>query len=197
MSPVLVRTTLPEQIETVRSLLREYAAYLNQSLGEEHICLEDYEKELAGLPGIYAEPQGAILLAMAEDKPAGCIALKPLKPSRAIAPGEAACEMKRLWVRPEFRGRSIGRILAEELIEHARGLGYTAMYLDTVPTAMESANGIYQKLGFEPVDRYNTNPILGQHPSVAVEFFRLALDSGNANAANATKAKTQDGMHDK
>jgi GNAT superfamily N-acetyltransferase len=175
MSLVLVRATLPEQIETVRILLREYAVYLNQSLGEEHICLEDYERELAGLPGVYAGPQGEILLAIAEEKPAGCIALKPLKPNRAIEPGEAACEMKRLWVRPEFRGRSVGRLLTEELIQHARGLGYTAMYLDTVPAAMKSANVIYQELGFLPVNRYNTNPVLGQHPSVEVEFFRLAL----------------------
>lgn len=175
MSLVLVRATLPEQIETVRILLREYAAYLNQSLGEEHICLKDYERELASLPGVYAEPEGAILLALADGQPAGCIALKPLKPTRAIEPGEAACEMKRLWVRPEFRGQSVGRILAEELIEHARSIGYTAMYLDTVPDAMRSASRIYQKLGFQPVDRYNTNPILGQRPSVPVEFFRLCL----------------------
>jgi putative acetyltransferase len=175
MSTILIRATHPAQIETVRILLREYAAYLNQSLGEEHICLEDYERELASLPGVFTEPQGAILLALAEGRPAGCIALKPLKPTRAIEPGEAPCEMKRLWVRPEFRGQSIGLILVEELIQQARGLGYTAMYLDTVPDAMRSANRIYQKLGFEPVDRYNTNPILGQHPSVPVEFFRLAL----------------------
>ncbi len=175
MSLILVRATHPEQIETVRMLLREYAAYLNQSLGEEHICLKEYEKELAGLPGLYSEPQGLILLAMADENPAGCIALKPLKPSRAIEPGESACEMKRLWVRPEFRGQGVGMALAEGLIEHSRRLGYTAMYLDTVPDAMRSANRIYQKLGFEPVDRYNTNPILGQHPLVPVEFFRLAL----------------------
>src|SRR5271168_3761147 len=167
--------TTVQDLETTKVLLREYAAYLNESLGEEHICLEEYEKELASLPGVFAEPQGAILLAFAEEKPAGCIALKPLKPTRAIEPGEAACEMKRLWVRPEFRGQSIGIILAEELIQHARRLGYTAMYLDTVPAAMQSANGIYQKLGFQPVGRYNTNPILGHNPSVAVEFFRLAL----------------------
>ena len=175
MSIVVVRAKVPEQIETVRTLLREYAVYLNQSLGEEHICLEDYERELASLPGVYAEPKGTLLLAMAEEKPAGCIALKPLKPTRVIKAGEAACEMKRLWVRPEFRGQSIGRFLAEELIQHARGLGYTAMYLDTVPDAMQSANNIYQKLGFQPAERYNTNPMLGVNPAVAVEFFRLSL----------------------
>ena len=85
--------------------------------------------------------------------------------------------MKRLWVRPEFRGQSVGLALAKELIQHAQGCGYTAMYLDTVPMAMQSANGIYKKLGFQAVERYNTNPILGVHPAVAVEFFRLTIKS--------------------
>jgi putative acetyltransferase len=179
MSVVLCRATLPEQIETTRILLREYAAFLNQSLGEEHICLEDYERELASLPGVYAEPQGAILMALVKEKPAGCVALKPLKPVRVIDPAlelnETACEMKRLWVRPEFRGNSIGFILALELIQYAQSQRYTSMYLDTVPSAMQSANSIYQKLGFQRVERYNTNPILGLDPAVAVGFFRLAL----------------------
>lgn len=161
--------------DVARTLLREYAGYLNASLGEEHICLSAYEEELAGLPGAYAEPAGVILLAFVHERPAGCVALKPLKGTRAIEANDAACEMKRLWVRPEFRGQSIGLLLAEELIAYARGRGYTAMYLDTVPGAMKSANGIYRKLGFAPVERYNTNPILGDHPSLAVEFFRLAL----------------------
>jgi putative acetyltransferase len=173
---VTIRAAIAGQdLETVRILLREYAAYLNQSLGEEHICLEDYERELAGLPGAYAEPEGTILIAYVDEKPSGCVALKPLKPHRAIEMGEAACEMKRLWVRPEYRGLSIGLILAQELIQFARRQGYTAMYLDTVPTAMQSANRIYRKLGFQPVERYNTNPILGANPAVAVEFFRLPL----------------------
>jgi putative acetyltransferase len=167
--------TTAQDLETIKMLLREYAAYLNQSLGEEHICLESYEKELAALPGVYAEPQGTVLVAFVDEKPAGCVALKPLKPDRAIEIGEAACEMKRLWVRPEFRGQSVGLALAKELIQHAQDRGYTAMYLDTVPTAMQSANGIYKKLGFQAVERYNTNPILGLNPAVAVEFFRLPL----------------------
>jgi putative acetyltransferase len=177
MSPtVTIRpATTAQDLETIKVLLREYAAYLNQSLGEEHICLESYEKELAGLPGAYAEPQGIILIALVEEKPAGCVALKPLKADRSIELGEAACEMKRLWVRPEFRGQSVGLALAKELIQHAQSRGYTAMYLDTVPTAMQSANGIYKKLGFQAVERYNTNPILGLNPAVAVEFFRLPL----------------------
>jgi len=165
----------PEEIETARLLLREYAAYLNDSLGEEHICLDEYERELAELPAPYSAPLGTILLADADGQPAGCAALKPLKPNRATEAGESACEMKRLWVRPAFRGRSIGLTLAEELIAFARRQGYTAMYLDTVPAAMTSANVIYQKMGFRRVERYNTNPILGLNPSVAVEFFRLPL----------------------
>jgi ribosomal protein S18 acetylase RimI-like enzyme len=158
-----------------RGLLLGYAAYLNESLGAEHICLSDYEKELTALPGAYAEPAGVILLAFMGDAPAGCVALKPLKASRATGEGESACEMKRLWVRPEFRGHSIGRLLAEELIVYARGQGYTAMYLDTVPGAMRAANEIYRKLGFAAVERYTSNPILGESARVAVEFFRLAL----------------------
>ena len=167
--------TTARDLEMTKVLLREYAAYLNQSLGEEHICLESYESELAGLPGVYAEPQGVIMMAFVDEELAGCVALKPLKAGRAIEAGEAACEMKRLWVRPEFRGQSVGLALAKELIQHARGRSYTAMYLDTVPTAMQSANGIYKKLGFQAVERYNTNPILGMNPAVAVEFFRLPL----------------------
>jgi ribosomal protein S18 acetylase RimI-like enzyme len=176
--PVLVRRAqAPAEIDFVRGLLLEYAAYLNRSLGEEHICLKDYEREVAALPGPYAEPDGVILLAsIAEQgKPAGCVTLKPLKPSFAVAEDEVACEMKRLWVGPEFRGQSIGLELTRELIRYAQGRGYTAMYLDTVPAAMQSANRIYQALGFAGAERYNTNPILGAQPSVAVEFFRLSL----------------------
>jgi ribosomal protein S18 acetylase RimI-like enzyme len=165
----------PGALNIARTLLREYADYLNRSLGEEHICLASYEQELAGLPGPYSSPRGVILLAFVGDKPAGCVALKPLKPDRALDLGESPCEMKRLWVRPEFRGLSIGRALAVELIEYARHQGYTSMYLDTIPAAMQSANRIYQNLGFQPVKRYATNPILGVNPAVAVEFYRMPI----------------------
>jgi putative acetyltransferase len=175
-SPLTIRpATSPNDLEIVRTLLRDYAAYLNESLGEEHICLSDYEKELANLPGPYAQPKGVILLAFLGEQPVGCAALKPLKPDRAIEENEAACEMKRLWVRKEFRGQHIGLALAKELIAYAQIAKYMAMYLDTVPTAMQSASNIYRKLGFQPVERYNTNPILGSDPKVAVEFFRIAL----------------------
>ena len=169
--------TTARDFETTKVLLREYAAYLNQSLGEEHICLESYERELAGLPGVFSDALVVILVALVDEKLAGCVALKPLKAERAIEAGEAACEMKRLWVQPEFRGQSVGLALAKELIQYAKSRGYTAMYLDTVPTAMQSANGIYKKLGFQAVERYNTNPILGLNPAVAVQFYRLTIKS--------------------
>lgn len=165
----------PAEIEVVRRLMREYADYLNASLGEEHICLQDYEGELASLPGVYAAPRGAILLAQVGAEPAGCVLLKPLMKLGTSDPEERACEMKRLWVRAQFRSRGIGLMLAERLIKHARGLGYNAMYLDTVPAAMRSANVIYKKLGFEAVERYNFSPVLGANPKVDVEFFRLPL----------------------
>jgi ribosomal protein S18 acetylase RimI-like enzyme len=166
----------PEDLNVTRILLREYADYLNRSLGEEHICLASYEQELAQLPGLYCSPQGVILLAFVGAKPAGCVALKPLKPERALDLDGSACEMKRLWVRSEFRGLSIGLALVEELIEYARRQGYTSVYLDTIPAAMQSANRIYQKLGFQAVERYTINPILGVNPAVGVEFYRLRID---------------------
>ncbi len=175
MAVTLCPALTPEHVETARLLLREYAAYLNQSLGEEHICLDSYEEELAALPGPYAPPRGVLLLAFDGGRPAGCAALKPLNPVRSAVAGETACEIKRLWVNPEFRGQSIGSSLARELIAIATRQRYSAMYLDTVPAAMASANAIYRSLGFQPVERYNTNPILGIHPAVAVEFFRLPL----------------------
>ncbi len=122
MAFILRRATSIEELEVVRALLREYAGYLNRSLGEKHICLDAYEEELASLPGVYAPPRGEILLAWVEtpegDMPAGCAALKPLQPNRAVEAGESACEMKRLWVTPAFRGQSIGRALADQLIDN-------------------------------------------------------------------------------
>ena len=174
--PIIRVASSAADMEIARILLREYATYLNESLGEEHICLEAYDSELASLPGPYSEPGGAILLAFIDEQPAGCVALKPLRPNRATVPEEHACEIKRLWVRPEFRSQKVGLQLTQALIDQARQRDYTAMYLDTIPEAMQSANAIYRRLGFQPVGRYNINPILGMNPAVAVEFFRLTID---------------------
>ena len=167
--------TTPEDLATARTLLREYAAYLNASLGAEHICLDSYEKELANLPGLYAQPGGTLLLAFLDDQPAGCGALKPLTPTRAATLNECACEMKRLWVRPQHRGHSLGKQLAEALLEHARQRNYTAIYLDTIPDAMPEAHRLYTKLGFEPVEQYAVNLVLGEDTKLDIHFYRRPL----------------------
>jgi len=178
---VTIRAAADDDLDSVRLLLREYAAYLNASVGEEHICIENYERELATLPAPYHSPGGIILLALAGQELAGVVALKPLQPLRSVFPGERACEMKRLWVRPHFRGLGLGRVLSERLIEEARARAYTAIYLDTMPQTMGPANRIYAELGFAPVDRYTDNPVLrfstgcDDNSSPEVVFFRRAL----------------------
>lgn len=113
----------------------EYAKWLNY-----RCCFEEFDKELDGLPGEYAPPDGCLLLASFEDKPAGCVALRKAK--------NGVCEMRRLWVREKFRGRNVGWNLAEELIKQARKMGYRKMILETIPL-MERAISIYQMLGFK------------------------------------------------
>jgi N-acetylglutamate synthase-like GNAT family acetyltransferase len=178
---IIIREAVAADLDAVRELLREYAAYLNASVGEEHICLENYEKELMTLPSPYHAPAGVILLATVEGEPAGVIALKPLTPLRSAFPNERACEMKRLWVRPMFRGLHLGCMLSERLLEQARARGYTGIYLDTMPATMAAANHIYAQLGFAPVEHYADNPVLRQstgcedNRSPGVVFFRCEL----------------------
>lgn len=161
--------------KVVRTLMREYAQFLNSSVGGEHICVESLEEELAGLPGSYAEPDGAVLLAFEGDAPAGCVALKPLELAQAAHAQERACEMKRLWVRPAQQGTGLGRRLAEKIMETARKRGYTAMYLDTMPESMRAAYRLYCAMGFTRVDRYNQNPVLRQTDSLEIAFLRREL----------------------
>jgi GNAT superfamily N-acetyltransferase len=127
----------------VRTLLREYEASLSFPLD-----FQDFERELAELPGAYAPPRGALLLA----RGSGCIALRPL--------GDTTCELKRLYVRPQARGTGLGRRLAEAAVAEARRLEYSRMRLDTVP-GMEAAQALYEQLGFREVEPYTTNPIEG------------------------------------
>jgi ribosomal protein S18 acetylase RimI-like enzyme len=143
---VLQADSTPD-IETVRQLCREY----EHSLGID-LCFQGFEAELAGLPGEYAPPRGRLFLTMAEELVAGCVALRPLE--------EVACEMKRLFVRPEFRGRGLGRLLAVSCIDAARGIGYTAMRLDTLPS-MREAIAMYRTLGFREIAPYRHNPVGG------------------------------------
>ena len=135
-----------DDADLCRTLMREYAAHLNASIGGEHICVTTLEKELAALPGPYAEPAGAVLLAFVDDNPAGCVALKPVQ-AETDAAGQA--EMKRLWVRPAYQGHGLGRTLAQAAIDLARERGYTAIDLDTLPRTMQSAYALYLSMGFE------------------------------------------------
>ena len=137
----------PEQIEEVRRLLREYEAALGVSL-----CFQGFERELAALPGEYAPPAGRLLLALEAGQVVGCVALRRLD--------EETCEMKRLYVRPKFRGLGVGKALAKSIVDCAVGIGYAKMRLDTVPS-MHSAISLYSSLGFREIAPYRYNPIQG------------------------------------
>jgi ribosomal protein S18 acetylase RimI-like enzyme len=149
----LVTPVQPEQIEAVRALIREYA----QSLGVD-LCFQNIEEELAGLPGEYAAPRGALFMAMIDGKPAGCVALRPL--DSADYPN--AGEMKRLYVRDRYRGSGLGRELAEAVLAAARAAGYSSVLLDTLDD-MEAARSLYEELGFHEIPPYYHNPIPGAH----------------------------------
>ncbi len=143
-----VQAETSAQLDEVRELWREYAAWL-----EVDLCFQDFEKELIELPGRYAPPKGRLLLALSDGKPAGCIALREI--------GEGVCEMKRLYVRTEFRGQGIGRQLTALLIEEARRIGYARMQLDTLPSKMQQAAEVYRSFGFREIEPYYHNPIAG------------------------------------
>lgn len=143
----------PAEWDAVRDIFREYASTLGVDL-----CFQDFESELAQLPGDYAEPRGALLIAEVEGALAGCCALRPL--DNADYPN--ASEMKRLYVRKAFRGFGLGRELAEAMLDRARQAGYACVLLDTLDD-MESARALYTDLGFEEIPPYYHNPIPGAH----------------------------------
>jgi len=143
------------QIAQARELFLEYAESLEFSL-----CFQNFDKELAELPGKYGPPEGRLLLAEWEDQHecAGCVALRRLG---AEKDGDGICEMKRLYVRPRFRGKGLGRVLAERIMSEAREIGYARMRLDTVEPRMKDAVAMYRKLGFKEIEAYCENPIEG------------------------------------
>jgi len=135
-------------VAQARELFQEYA----QSLGV-NLCFQNFEQELAGLPGHYAPPDGRLLLAEYDGQLAGCVALHKWD--------DGICEMKRLYLRPSFRGKGLGRAIAEKIIAEARSIGYQRMRLDTIEPLMKDAVEMYRKLGFREIAPYRPNPIAG------------------------------------
>ncbi len=147
----------PDQLDVVRAIFSEYAATLQVDLS-----FQGFAGELASLPGKYAEPAGCVLLAVFDGAVIGCVALRPLDGRMA--------EMKRLYVRPAGRGKQVGRELAERICELARRAGYRWVRLDTMPP-MKAAQGLYETLGFKPIDAYVYNPVEG------TQFMELDLEA--------------------
>jgi ribosomal protein S18 acetylase RimI-like enzyme len=154
----IVRATTPEHIAAVRTLFREYENFLNVDL-----CFQGFEDELAGLPGKYAPPEGALLLALQGADVCGCVALRKLEPG--------VCEMKRLFVRPKYRGLGLGQALAKAIIAEAVAKGYAAMRLDTLAQLTEAIQ-LYEHLGFQEIASYYDNPLPG------VSYWELDLKTG-------------------
>jgi putative acetyltransferase len=155
---VLAEARSPAEIAVVRELFVEYAAWVGFSL-----AYQNFDEELASLPGKYAGPRGRLLLACVGDASAGCGAIRQLESS--------VCEMKRLFVRPEFRGCGLGRMLANKLIRDALGMGYAVMRLDTVAEKMGDAVRLYKTLGFREIPAYYPNAQSG------TLYFELRLDT--------------------
>jgi len=144
----IIRAQSPDDIEQGRALFKEYEAWLDVDL-----CFQSFAQELAGLPGKYAPPDGRLLLAVENGIVAGCAALRKI--------GEGTCEIKRLFVRPQFRGKGFGRKLAEAIIAEAKQIGYERMRLDTLPPKMNDAIVLYRALGFVEIEPYYDNPVPG------------------------------------
>ena len=151
----LVQAESAEQIGQARELFLEYAAATGLDL-----CFQNFDEELAALPGAYAPPDGRLFLAIDGTEVAGCVALRKLDAE--------TCEMKRLYVRPASRGTGAGKSLALKIIEEARSIGYARMRLDTLPS-MQRAITLYRSLGFQPIEAYRYNPEEG------ALFMELAL----------------------
>lgn len=143
----IIHANTKELIETAKELFLEYAKSLDFEL-----CFQDFDKELAGLPGSYSPPEGRLFLAELNGRIAGCIALRKIE--------DEICEMKRLYVKPQLRGNFIGKILVEKLIEEAKFIGYKKMRLDTVPS-MQAAQKLYKSMGFYEIEPYRKNPVQG------------------------------------
>jgi ribosomal protein S18 acetylase RimI-like enzyme len=155
----IVQVGSPEQIERIRELFLEYEKSLGFSL-----CFQGFDQELAGLPGDYVPPEGRLFLAEYEEQVAGCVALHKLDAS--------VCELKRLYLRPAFRGKGLGKALTERILAEARAIGYSKLRLDTVEPVMKDAVAMYRRMGFREIAPYRTNPIAG------ALYMEVNLDGG-------------------
>ena len=155
---MIIRQALTEpDIQRAHELFAEYASWIEISL-----CFQNFDQELAGLPGDYAPPNGRLFLAVDDNDVMGCVALRKI--------GDGVGEMKRLYVRPEFRGRGLGRILTEKLIAEAKQIGYARLRLDTLPGKMDQAIAMYHSFGFREIAPYYKNPVAD------ATFMELLLD---------------------
>jgi ribosomal protein S18 acetylase RimI-like enzyme len=158
----IVEANTKEFVEKAKELIREYA----QSL-EFDLDFQDFDKEMENFPGQYAFPKGCIYIALDANQPIGCVALRDLE--------QGICEMKRLYVKPHYRGQKVGKLLAEVVIKAARDMGYDYMRLDTIPS-MKQANMLYNAMGFKQIAPYRFNPIEG------ATFFELNLKKSGSLA---------------
>ena len=142
----LNRAETEADLREVEALLREYADWLDYE-----VCYRNVAGEIADLRGEYGPPRGELLLARVDGEVAGCVALRGWD-------DEGACEMKRLYVRPAFRGLGLGKLLGKAIIEAARGIGYRRMLLDTLPQRMGPAIALYESLGFRRIEKYRASP---------------------------------------
>lgn len=149
----IVTPKLRTEFDDLRVIFREYAASLDVDL-----CFQNFEAEVASLPGDYAAPRGCLVMARVNRQLAGCCALRPLD----TVDYPNACEMKRLYVRPAFRGLGLGRLLAESVMQAARMNAYDHVLLDTLDD-MQTARSLYEGLGFGEIPPYYFNPIAGAH----------------------------------
>lgn len=158
----LIQAQSDEEVQKARELFEEYAAWLGIDL-----CFQNFDKELAELPGEYVPPSGRLFLAVENNLIAGCVALRKIDGGKN---GDGVCEMKRLYVRPEFRGQGLGRSLTKAVIEAAREIGYRVIRLDTLPGKMDQAIAMYRSFGFKNIEPYYNNPVEG------AVFMELLLD---------------------
>jgi GNAT superfamily N-acetyltransferase len=162
-----------EQIAEAREIFREYASTLGIDL-----CFQNFEKELAELPGHYIPPSGRLLLLYEDADLAGCVALRKIS--------DTVCEMKRLFVRDRFRGAGVGRRLAVAIIREAKEIGYERMRLDTLPPMMNDAINLYRSLGFKEIDAYYNNPVPGAI-FMELELVSLSVFAGTSAVVSVAR----------